>query len=209
MANWRVISVITLVAFLQSHFTPAWAAPTSTSKTKTSDLDKEAEQIPKKPTAPPSLIRKVPAERSFQCDRQFTHKGKTYDCDSFFKQDAEGLRPIIQDVPEAVMELNAYQATRRNLRTMAYVSTAGFVIALTGLLAGSRFKDPDGRTSSTGHSIRNIGLIGGLGIAAGSLIYGISLIKTNETRLGSAVQSYNTAHPETPIELQFSTGITF
>ncbi len=162
---------------------------------------REIREIPKRPSAPPFLQTEGPSE-IFKCERVMIYRGKPLSCDSYMRQDAERLRPILSSVPPAINELNLYQANRRKVTTLAYVASAGLVLALASRLIP---QSPEGTLVSA----RDVTLIGGLGVAGGSLLYGLSFLRTNETHLGNAVEYYNRAHPRDPIELQFSTGITF
>jgi hypothetical protein len=163
--------------------------------------EKELQQIPSRTTAPPKLGVEAPRDQ-FKCERLFIYRGKELNCDSNVRQDAERLRPILQAVPEAVEELNIYQKNRRSLRGLAYVGTAGFLIAVASMFIPH---DPNAEVISARQAV----LVSGAAIAGGSLFYGLSLIRTNEAHLGAAVEIYNKGNPKDPIELKFSTGITF
>lgn len=167
-----------------------------------------ASEIPTRPSAPP-LVAPKPPEDAFQCGRYYVHQGKTIRCDSMIRFDGEGLRPIIQDVPEAISELNAYQRNRFKVRNSAYVGTFGIMLAVAGVLLSERFRDANGAPTPTSDSVRTASLIGGLGMTVGGFLYAISSIKTNEAHLGRAVELYNKARPDSPIQLQFSTAIEF
>ncbi len=166
--------------------------------------------IPQKPSAPGLRPRKVP-EDIFHCARYFSVGGKRLDCDSNVRRDAEKLRPILEPVPEAITALNTYQRNRRNLKTAAYVGTAGILVAAAGwLVARTLFSQPGtANPTDTGILIRNLATLSGVSISAGSVVYGLTLTRTNERNLGRAVEIYNAAKPEMPIELLFTTGITF
>jgi hypothetical protein len=165
---------------------------------------REESEIPLLPKAPAPIPGGSPSD-TFRCTRFFTWKGKTHECDSFVRQDAEKLRSIVGDVPAAVNELNEYQATRARVQNAAYVGTAGLLLAVIGIILNGRYNDeaPAGQNISKGIAIL------GLGAAGGSFMYALGTIQTNEARLGSAIQHYNSARPETPVELQFSTGFAF
>ncbi len=159
--------------------------------------------------APVKLDERFVTNNAFRCDREFIYNGKKLNCDSNAKPDGEGLRAVVQDTPSAVNELDTYQDNRRSIRNAAYVGSVGLLSALAGLLISRQFTDSAGNISSTGSSIRNIMGIGGFSLFGGSLIYALTVVKTNESHLGAAVQNFNTAHPDHPIELQFSTGLSF
>jgi hypothetical protein len=154
------------------------------------------------PGVPPPIQQPPPAEgrELFRCHRDFIYQGKTHECDSLVKQDAEGLRPYVSDTPQAINELNDYQATRRQARAIAYAGSIGLLAALAGVIIA--------RTASSSSTGANIGLWG-LGLAGESLIYGLALQQVNEMHVSHAVEMHNEAHPETPIELKFSTGFAF
>lgn len=166
--------------------------------------------IPEKPSAPGLRPRQVP-EDVFQCARYYSLNGKRLDCDSNVRRDGEKLRPILEPVPEAIAALNQYQRNRRSLKTAAYVGTGGILIAAAGWLVARAFFSNPGTTeaTSTGIVIRNMATLSGLSVSIGSVVYGLTLTRTNERNLGRAVDLYNAARPEQPIELQFTTGIAF
>lgn len=174
---------------------------------KLPDKAVESQRIPVTPSAPPQLRPKGPAD-VYRCQRYFLYDGKTYGCDSNIGQDAERLRPILEAVPDAVAELDRYQANRGRIRTAAYVGTAGLVAMALGTLISARFFE-NGTPTDTSNLIRNASLIGGAGIMVGSFAYALSYGTENERHLGRAVEIYNNARPHKPIELQFSTQLQF
>jgi hypothetical protein len=157
-------------------------------------------KIPTRPSAPPSMSRSAPPQ-TFQCQRQFVYRGKLLECDSHTNRDAENLRPIISGTPAAVAELDAYQAGRHSVDSLGYVSTLGLVVAGVAFAA---FKSSDARPA-----IWRWTALAGAATAVGGVLYGFSFLSANEQRLGNAVQLHNQAHPDRPIELQFTTGIQF
>lgn len=186
----------------------ALGAPT-TSKTSGRGRPKEAEAeaIPKTPSAPAFVAPVTPVD-PFRCERNFTHKGEVLGCDSNIRLDGEKLRPIVQSVPEAAAELDLYQRNRLSLRNAAYIGTLGVVVMIAGSLLSLNYRE-NGVATDTSNAIRQISLIGGGTIAAGGFLYGLSANQGNETHLQNAVGHYNKANPQTPIQLQFSTGMTF
>src|SRR4051794_23207299 len=118
-----MVGIILLLA------SPAWAAggPVGPS------YQKQEAEIPKLPSAPPPIPTGSPSD-TFRCTRYFTWKGKRYECDSFVRQDAEKLRTIVGDTPQATAELDDYQATRASVHNTAYVATAGLVLFVAGLI---------------------------------------------------------------------------
>jgi hypothetical protein len=151
--------------------------------------------VPDTPNAPPSLF-KGSAPESFRCQRTFVYNGKIIGCDSNVRPDGEGLRPYLADVPAANAELNTYQRNRASLRNTAYFGSLGLAVLLAGAVAG-------------GGTGKQLLLLGGGSIMAGSFLYGFTTLRTNENHLNEAVRLHNLAKPDKPIELQFSTGIGF
>lgn len=153
------------------------------------------ETIPDQPSAPPSLFKKVPPE-TFHCERFFIYEGKTYGCDSDVRPDGEGLRAILQDTPAAASALNAYQKGRSSLQNTAYIGSLGILVLIAGAVGG-------------GGTGKQIMLLSGTAIFGGAFLYGFTSLKANEANLNRAVELHNQAVPDKPIQLQFSTGITF
>ena len=168
--------------------------------------EKEESQIPKKPSAPPPLLQKVPPNYS-HCERYFVYQGKKIECDSNLGGDAERLRPLMEDVPAAIAELDAYQDNRQKMKLAAYLGTLGLVVLMSGFILGRStpaFDPISGTPNLLGYV-----MIGGLGVTVHSVILGFSVGKTNESHVGNAVQYYNSVHPDQPIELKFSTELNF
>ncbi len=111
------------------------------------------------------------------------------------------LRPAIQSVPQALQSLNRYQNNIASARTAAYIGTIGLLMAFSSI-----FFNVNNPTQMT---IRTIGLAGGLGLATTSFIISFSVLRSNESNLRDAVNYYNKARPNDPIQLQFSTSILF
>ncbi|MDR3607338.1 MAG: hypothetical protein P4M08_08155 [Oligoflexia bacterium] len=151
--------------------------------------------IPKKPTAPPQLFERT-APDTFRCQRFYVYQGRTLGCDSNLGPDGERLRPILSTVPGASAELDQYQRQQRRLRATAYAGSAGLVLLLAGILGG-------------GGTGKKIMYLSGGSIFLGSIALGLAAIHTNESKLGDAVDTYNRARPNDPIQLQFNTGIGF
>ena len=176
-------------------------------------------EIPTRPSAPAPFAAPKAVE-PFRCERFFVYQGKEIRCDSIVRQDAERLRPILQPVPEAIAELNVYQQNRRDIRKAAYMGSAGLLIATVAFLVAQNYRDSAAKAVTIGDvtaqqaqtdkaNIYKALAWGGLGLTGGTVIYGVSLLRTNELHLGNAVQKYNDARPDDPIQLQFTTGITF
>jgi hypothetical protein len=167
------------------------------------EIEKEEASIPKSITAPPQLWQPVPgyAER---CRRSYLYRGQLYGCDSTTTVDGEGLRSILQATPEALRELDAYQAGRRSIRNMGYIGTSGILLALLGPAIVRNIGNA--QTSAT---LSQICTLSGLGLTGGAFVFGGIALRANEDHLQNAVRFYNSANPRDPIELQFSTRFSF
>jgi hypothetical protein len=153
------------------------------------------------PSAPPKLSRKIP-EDPFLCKRFFVYQGRKLVCDSHRGRDAENLRPILSEVPEAIAELDAYQRKRRNLNQAAYVGTAGMVLYLgRNLITSLLFPEFDPRRDTYSRWMQ----WAGLGMVGGTVIYGLNALKASETHLERSIELYNQVRPDRPIQLQFQT----
>lgn len=212
--------------FLMGHLSaPVWAESTvsaspsprpsfsplmpSGKKSPSLQILEEEFPIPKKYDAPPSLGKKVPETPQYPCYRQFIYQGKSLGCDSYLREDAENLRPYLANVPAAMEQFNLYQQTRRNIQSHAYLGTAGLLVFLAGYLISNQYVDAQGNLTSTGRNIRYFVSFPGIIFAGANGIFAFVTLQKNESRLGSAVQLYNQAYPDNPIELQFSTGVKF
>ena len=162
-----------------------------------------ASGIPKQPSAPPTFGRKAPPD-PFRCTRRFVYNGKVLSCDSNLYIDGEGLRPVISNTQLAVEELTTFQKTLRRVLNAIYPSTIGITMILGGLIASRFMKDESGNISADGRLVRNISAIAGLAITTSSIVWGLSVLNSNEQHLHNAVQFYNEANPGHPIELQIS-----
>jgi hypothetical protein len=185
----RVLSGLFLVILTTSLCSPVqngWAEGTSVSSPTS---------IPKTPSAPPALFQR-PAPESFRCQRNFVYDGKVIGCDSNVRPDGEGLRPYLRDVPLANAQLNEYQRNRAGLRNTAYFGSLGLAVLIGGLVAG-------------GGTGKQLMVLSGSTIVAGSFLYGFTTARSNENHLNEAIRLHNLAKPDKPIELQFSTGIGF
>lgn len=158
-------------------------------------------------TKPSAMIasRKKIMENPFRCDRLIKYQGKTFSCDSHLKRDGESLRSIMSDTPSAIEQLDIYQSNRRKVKYAAYTGTAGIAIALTNSLITKAFvsSDPalDKERRKTASTIR----WAGIGLSVGSIVYGLSYLRSNETHLNNAIVRFNEAHPGKPIEVLFTT----
>ncbi len=118
--------------------------------------------------------------------------------------DAAGLRPILDQTPDALAELEAYQLGRRKIRNLAYFGTGG--LALTFLGPSIARLIPNAQTSSVLSSILTAS---GVGLIGGVVLFGGVTLRNNERHLSRAVELYNQSNPKDPIELQFSTSFSF
>jgi hypothetical protein len=169
-----------LLAALHALPSAAWAA--------------DAPEIPDRPSAPPPLSQVTPPD-VFRCERNFSHKGKTYSCDSNVRLDGETLRPLFADIPAATSELNLYQRNRRNLRNAAYMGSLGLVVTVVGLII-SRPPIRDGEIKPGGFIA-----FGGLGVTTASFSYALGLAWANETHLDNSIWAHNQARPQSPVAL--------
>lgn len=135
------------------------------------------------------------------CKREFLYEGQLRRLDSFDCKNAEHLRPLIQGIPQAVAELDAYQKNRKNLVGAAYIGTIGLVAMI---LANNLL-----RNDKVGDLGENIARYGGIGLLGGSALFSLVILQTNESHLTKAVTYHNQANPDRAIELQFSTEFTF
>lgn len=169
-----------------------------------STYELEMKQIPTLPSQPPPILR--PQNRILPpCSRFCILENRRFEVDSSLGSDAERLKPIFEDVPQAMNELQTYQMNREELRTSAYLGTAallllgaGFFINRTPVDVSSGVIQPNGYLMLTGATL-----------AVGTIVHLVSTLLTNDQHIGKAIHHYNHAHPEKPIELLFSTGIRF
>lgn len=158
----------------------------------------EAPPPPGKPLTPVVIKPVAIPTDVLRCERKYLYQGQAMSCDSPGGSDGEGLRTVLAEEPAAITELNRYQAARKNLKITGYTGTLGLLAALIG----ASFSDP-------GSSSRNILVTGGLGVTAASFFFGANSLNNNEARLSNAVDIFNRAHPDRPIELRFRTPVSF
>lgn len=159
-------------------------------------------RVPVRPNAPPQLARKYDIE-AFGCKRQYTLAGHYMPLDSFHRQDAEKLRPIVSDIPDAINSLNAYQDNKRTLKTLGYVGTAGIVIAVAGAFLAGEIDTYEGDPHRPSPIVRYSPMFAGIGIVVGTILYGLIRLDSNEDNLADTVKYYNEAHPSQPVKLDF------
>lgn len=161
-------------------------------------------KIKPKTVTPPKLGRPIP-DNPFKCDRLIKYNGKTLPCDSHLKRDGENLRAIFAGTPDSISALDRYQKNRRSIRFAAYTGTTGIAIALLSAPIASLFVKNDATHVTQYKRAQDITRWGGIGITAGSVLYGLSVLKTNESNLDYAILRYNQTHPDKPIEILFQT----
>jgi hypothetical protein len=166
--------------------------------------EEEVTVIPTQPSKPP-LSKQIKPPEIPRCERYFLFDGRRLECDSNVGRDAERLRPLMKDVPEALAELDIYQQNLQKVKLAAYLGTAAAAAGLFGLLISGGPTNKDGGGITTGGYF----IIGGAILGINSFIYGFSLATWNERHISRAVDFYNAAHPERTIELQFSTHVNF
>lgn len=155
-----------------------------------------------RPSAPaPLSAPKNTPENPFRCDRLVTYGGKTLPCDSALRRDGESLRPILESVPDALDELDIYQAGRSSIAFAAYTGTAGVVLAITSGLLTNLVIDESRNVAR--RDVAKITRVTGLGLALGSIGFGLWKLRDNEDHLQLAILKYNAVHPDHPIEVQF------
>lgn len=198
LVGWGALALASSPATFSGH--PLVRDPRAPSHEEYEEQEKD---IPRKPSMPPDLVQRTPPPFS-HCERYFVFQGKKIECDSAVGGDAEMLRPIMRDVPAAIAELDAYKRANKNVRIAAYVGTAGILATILGGVISHPIVDSSGTLQPGGYITFT-----GIALAVNAVIYGLSLVKTNEVHIGNAVRYYNQAHPEKPVELLFSTQVHF
>jgi hypothetical protein len=162
------------------------------------------------PEAPAALGRPI-VEPRYSCKRKIYYQKKLLTCDSYIRQDAEGLRPIVQEVPEALAHLDRYQKGRKTLRWMPYLGSSFVLVIIAGAITGSILAaQPVGSFEQKNYiPIRNTIVFAGLlGISA-TLAGGAIHLAVNERNLTRAVKTYNDARPADPIEIKVEAKVLF
>lgn len=159
-------------------------------------MNSSATEIPN-PLRRPKLVRQI------GCERPFVYRGEVYAVDSPQAQDASNLRTFVQSVPESDELLKSYQRRRDLSKLSAYTGTIGILaLALAPRISRSLVSDSQS-------SLKSILQISGLALTIGGFAYSFALLKTNERLIPQAVNAYNQAKPEDPIELKFEAGWSF
>ena len=160
-------------------------------------------QMQSSSTEIPNPLRRPKVVRQIGCDRPFSYRGDVYNVDSPQAQDASNLRTFAQSVPESDELLNSYQRRRELSKLSAYTGTIG-ILALAFGPRIARSVAPDSQAS-----LKSILQISGLALTIGGFAYSFAILRTNESLIPRAVNAYNQAKPEDPIELKFETGWNF
>jgi hypothetical protein len=152
---------------------------------------------------PPPLQKPIPIVR-LECERPFIFKSEVYPSDSPQSQDVSNLKYFVQSVPEANVLLSRYQDNRRLARYSAYTGSIGLGLIILANVVGRRV---------LAESYRD-GIVSGMQITGSSLtlwgfINSFLILRGNETLIPKAVDAYNAAQPDSPIELKFQTGWSF
>jgi len=103
-----------------------------------------------------------------------------------------------------VAALDTYQRNRQSLRPFAYAGTAGLLLALSSSIFPKLI--PGAEESGT---VRTLIAATGIGITAGSVLYGMHFLSENEKHLQRAIELHNQAKPDSPIELMIQASFTF
>jgi hypothetical protein len=154
-------------------------------------------------TGIPSPLRKPKDIVPLGCERPFTIRGETYSADSPQAQDASTLKYFVQNVPSSNQIMDEYQSNRNLSTTSAYIGTMGVIMFLLSNTIGNQFN------AASKTSVSNALRVGGVCIAAGGFFFTFAYLHDNEYLIPKAVEAYNTAKPNEPIELQFTTGWRF
>ena len=160
------------------------------------DFHRELEK-PRHVKSPPPVHPPPEALHGFGCERKFNCNQDVFYADSKHRQDGEMLRSFMQPYPAALAELDAYQATRRSIRTASYFGTAGLLIIIGGLIASSQLTGVDQVL------VRNTFTAIGAGTILGTAAVTLTILHINENRLHNAVGIYNQNNPDKQIVLQF------
>ncbi len=138
------------------------------------------------------------------CERPFIYRNEAYSTDSPQAQDAATLKYFVQSVPEAEKMLDTYQKNRERSKLSAYTGTFGLLlIVFAPLISRTLFSAGTRETAFTVFQLT------GVGLAAGGFIYSFTLLRTNESLIPKAVDTFNAKNRDDPIELKFTTGWKF
>ena len=151
----------------------------------------------------PTPLQKPKYVAPIGCERPFVYRGEVYAVDAPQAQDASTLRQFLQPVPEADSIIQSYQERRERSKISAYTGTLGIfaILVANTVIRRMHFDSKDSVVSAL--------QIGGLALTVGGFAYSFALLKSNEYLLPKAVDAYNRAKPEDPIELRFQAGWSF
>jgi len=154
-------------------------------------------------TGIPSPLRKPKDITPLGCDRPFLYRSEVYSTDPPQAQDASTLKYFVQTVPEAKSILDGYQSARNKSKMGAYIGTLGALMFILSNPIANQFN------ASTRDTVRNSVRLGGIVLATGGFFFTFAYLHDNESKIPKAVEAYNKAKPNDPIELQFNTGWSF
>lgn len=154
-------------------------------------------------TGIPSPLRKPKDITPLGCDRPFVIHGETYSADSPQAQDASTLKYFVQDVPAANSILEEYQSNRDLTKMGAYIGTLGILMFVLSGPIGNQF------SAASKTAVSNALRVGGGVLAIGGFFFTFAYLRENEHLIPKAVEAYNGAKPNDPIEIQFTTGWKF
>lgn len=165
----------------------------------------ETSEPPRAPcqTGIPSPLRKPKDIVPLGCDRPFSYRGEIYSVDSPLSQDASTLKYFVKDVGASNQLIEEYQSNLKDSKTSAYIGTLGILMFVFSNLIGKQF------SSGSSQAVTQAFRIGGASFALGGFFFTYSSLNQNENLIPKAVEAYNQAKPNDPIELQFSTGWRF
>ena len=138
------------------------------------------------------------------CERPFIYRNEVFSTDSPQAQDAATLKYFVQSDPDAEKMLNDYQKNREKSRISAYTGTVGILLLVFAPMLSRTLFSSDSRDSAF-----KVMQLTGVTLAAGGFIYSFTLLRTNESLISKAVDSYNGKNKDDQIELKFTTGWKF
>jgi hypothetical protein len=151
----------------------------------------------------PEPIKRPKSPPIIGCERPFQYRGEIYAVDAPQAQDASTLRLFVKEVPEADRILQDYQNRRERSKISAYTGSIGLLSLILAQTVVRRLN------IESKDSIKSIMQIGGLALTIGGFAYSFALLRTNESLLPKAVEAYNHAKPDDPVELKFEAGWSF
>lgn len=160
-----------------------------------------ANHPPKTPSVfiPEKLGRPIPEKKS-TCERMIRIGNEVFSCDSAVATDAENLRSYLLNNPEAIKELDLYQSNRKKIRAGAYIGSAGLLFVLGNSVFSKLFYRQDPEKTKKQEALASTLRLTGLAVSVGTVLYGISFLKSNESHLNRAIDLYNEKNPNRKIE---------